>query len=201
MFNDDGDDLDIEVDGDDDIEGDIEGDENIETGEYINDLDDGCLDDDDEDDGITNGEIGDIEVDDEDGENNEEINARSFIMKEYKQQQTENMLNNANSIVTIKITPDDERITSDQISINELSNVLSIRANLIAKTATFFVDAMGKTNPIDIAHDEIYQKKCPLKIRRVTKIDVDGEITVEDWSVNELTIPSIPSKKYDITIG
>ena len=68
----------------------------------------------------------------------------------------------------------------------EYTEVTSIRADQIAHGGMVFVERDGEDDPIKLAEKEIAEKQCPLKIRR----RLNNEL-FEDWSVNELGIPSM----------
>lgn len=78
------------------------------------------------------------------------------------------------------------RRTSEQMSRNEYTRVLSERAQQIENGSPIFVELNSKKNyyPKQIAEMEIKQKKCPLNIYRI----YDGNLK-EVWSVNEMILP------------
>lgn len=84
--------------------------------------------------------------------------------------------------VEVKIIPDDERYTSDFMTLYEFTSVLGIRTQQISKDGQSYIESNDMT-PKETAIKELYEKKCPLKIRRVV-----GD-RVEIWGCNELTIP------------
>lgn len=79
----------------------------------------------------------------------------------------------------------DERITSDILSLPELTEVIGTRITHIANGAPIYVEVGDLTDEREIAMKEIMEKKCPLKIRRRV-----GD-TFEERSVNEMSIPNV----------
>lgn len=94
----------------------------------------------------------------------------------------------------VHIVPDDQRITSNILQLPELVAVLNNRAKSIAETNVYFVDIIDKIykSPIEIAIDELYSRKCPLKLRRTVGYS-KNYIMVEEWDINELVLPMRPS--------
>ena len=85
--------------------------------------------------------------------------------------------------VNIRI-PDDNRITSEKMTMAEYTRVISERAQQIQNGSPIFIDIKDETEPIKIAELEIRNKRSPMKIiRHLTKN------IVEHWTVNELAPP------------
>jgi DNA-directed RNA polymerase I, II, and III subunit RPABC2 len=84
----------------------------------------------------------------------------------------------------IKIVAKENRRTSSTMSLYEYTEIISHRAEQIKKAGIIFIQLKNESDPIEIAKEEIKQKKCPLSIRRLYNSTI-GEI----WEVNELTIP------------
>lgn len=82
-----------------------------------------------------------------------------------------------------KIVPDDERITSEIMTLAEYTRVLSERAQQISDGSPIFVDIGDESDPIKIAEMEIKQRRCPIEIRRHITKDI-----VEVWKVNEMIV-------------
>ena len=92
--------------------------------------------------------------------------------------------------------PDDERITTNILSLFEMTKIVGLRAQQIANGNTdnpvIFVDAEDIINSASIekekemAEKEILEKRCPYKIRRTYQ---QGNITYfEEFDVNEMII-------------
>lgn len=82
----------------------------------------------------------------------------------------------------------DNRKTSDIMSIFEYTELVSISASRIQKGGNPYIDLestqINIEDPIEIAKEEIRQKKCPLKIIRHLTPHL-----AEVWHANELAIP------------
>lgn len=82
------------------------------------------------------------------------------------------------------ITPADQRITSDIMSLAEYTRAVSERAKAIENGSVIFVDVEDESDPIKIAEMEILQKKSPLNIHREI-----NKYIIETWQINELCLP------------
>lgn len=92
--------------------------------------------------------------------------------------------------LTIKIVPEEEKITSEVISFPEMTEAIGIRASAIENGSKIFVDYGGLDNPIDIANKEFFERKNPLILRRsVYKNEKLNEEIVEEWKIREMTFP------------
>ena len=96
-----------------------------------------------------------------------------------------NVLNKNDSALVI-VVPNDERKCSDILSIFEISNIISTRAQQISNGSPIFVVSKS-INPIDIAKQELMENKCPLNLSRTVKKSSSGNITIEIWNPNEMT--------------
>ena len=67
----------------------------------------------------------------------------------------------------------------------EKARILGLRATQINMGSPVFINTNGETDSLRIALMELRQRKIPFKIRRPLP---DG--THEDWSVNDLIVPS-----------
>jgi DNA-directed RNA polymerase I, II, and III subunit RPABC2 len=76
-------------------------------------------------------------------------------------------------------------ITDDRISHYEYTRVISERAKQIEDGSPIFVNIREGTNPIQIAIQEVREKKCPLSVRREIGLNY-----VEIYKVNDMTIAS-----------
>lgn len=81
------------------------------------------------------------------------------------------------------VVPDNQRVTSEIMSIYEFSEVIGIRTTQISEGNTVFTDVKNITDHREMALKELFDRKCPLKIRR--KIGNRVEI----WSCNEMSVP------------
>jgi DNA-directed RNA polymerase subunit K/omega len=84
------------------------------------------------------------------------------------------------------LIPKDKRTCSDYINQQELTAVIAMRGEQIAKSGVSYIES-DSVDPIQRAKLEILQRRCPIIIRR--RVDIAG--IYEDWDVNELHIPPI----------
>lgn len=89
------------------------------------------------------------------------------------------------SIDDVYIVHGDTRITSSIISLEEITRVIGTRATQIDNGAEPYVDHTDLKNTISMALKEVYERKCPLSIRREL-----NATTVEEWAVNEMELPN-----------
>jgi DNA-directed RNA polymerase I, II, and III subunit RPABC2 len=78
-------------------------------------------------------------------------------------------------IQEILIVKDENRMTSDRISLYEYTETVGARAEAISRFNNCMVDITGLTDPIKMAEREFRMRKCPLLIQREigTKV-IDG---------------------------
>jgi DNA-directed RNA polymerase I, II, and III subunit RPABC2 len=85
----------------------------------------------------------------------------------------------------IKIVPSDMRQTSNVMMEYEYSDTIGIRATQIENGAPVYTDIGELTNPLEIAAKEMFDRRCPLFIKRY--ID---ETTAEHWNCREMAFPA-----------
>ena len=90
--------------------------------------------------------------------------------------------------LTTYIIPDEQRITSQFLTLEELTEAIGIRATQIEKGAPVFTDVTGYDDPIEMARKELLDGKSPLKLIREMK-QRETERWVEVWKVNDLAVP------------
>jgi DNA-directed RNA polymerase subunit K/omega len=96
-----------------------------------------------------------------------------------------------NQVTTTAIyVPDDERETSNVLSVTELAGVIAIRAAQISKDGQYYVDLEGEYKPEAIARKEVYERRCLLKVSRLVG-QTSKTSTYELWDVNEMILPNI----------
>lgn len=86
------------------------------------------------------------------------------------------------------IIPDEQRITSQILTLEEFTEAVGIRATQIERGAPVFTDVSGYSDPIQMAKKEIFDGRCPLKLVREMK-QQENSRWVEVWKINEMTIP------------
>ena len=86
------------------------------------------------------------------------------------------------------IIPDEERMSSNYLTLEEETEARGIRVTQIEGGAPVFTDVEGFTDPIEMARKELLDKKSPLILIREMRRDKTGRY-VELWKVNEMTLP------------
>jgi DNA-directed RNA polymerase subunit K/omega len=86
------------------------------------------------------------------------------------------------------IIPDDERISSHIMTLDEMTEAVGSRASEIEKGSPVFTDVEGFTCPIKQAKKELLDRRSPYKLMRIMRQDKEGKY-VEFWDVNEMTLP------------
>lgn len=93
----------------------------------------------------------------------------------------------------LTVVKGNKRITQSRMCLEEITKVIGIRATEIDQGAPAYVDITNIKNTIHMALLEVYQRKCPLSIRRHLSLNV-----VEEWSVNEMELPLGYKKNHPI---
>jgi DNA-directed RNA polymerase subunit K/omega len=96
----------------------------------------------------------------------------------------ENDLDNDSKIQYIVNSED--RITSNIITIYEITELIGIRSTQISQGSPIFTDVKNLTNPIEMAKKEILDNKCPLYIKRHIGLD-----KYELWDPNTMIKPKM----------
>lgn len=110
---------------------------------------------------------------------------RSIIIKKNKEiRAARDAKNKSSNIINNIIVPQDERSTSDMMSIFEFSNIIATRATEISKNGIVFT-SFKSHDPIVLAKEELKEGRCPYIVRRVVGRFKNQEI-IEEWSANEL---------------
>jgi DNA-directed RNA polymerase I, II, and III subunit RPABC2 len=84
------------------------------------------------------------------------------------------------------IIKSDDKITSNILTIYEMTELIGIRATQISQGAPVFVDIEYISDPIEMAKKEIINNKCPLYIKRYIGLD-----RYELWDPNIMIKPKI----------
>jgi DNA-directed RNA polymerase I, II, and III subunit RPABC2 len=129
----------------------------------------------------------DEEEDEEPGEDDEDMSEyfESSIIPAYDEKDTKSFLSTIEEITnqTTKY-----RRTLAILSKYEKAKIIGIRAQQIAMGSTIYLDnTHSYTNPLDVAKEELRQKRTPLIVRR-NIIGRKGP-THEDWRIEELIDP------------
>lgn len=105
----------------------------------------------------------------------------------------------SNKPVTIRIVPDEERVTDNRLHKSEAALIIAKRAAQIATHAKHFArNAQGLHDPVAIAYQELYERRCPLKLHRRIRTDPNGDEVVESWSPRKMALPPLQlPRSYD----
>ena len=146
--------------------------------DYINDND--PEDPEDPDDVDDNYDVYDLNYDDEeDGDNLDDSNYHEDNIH-----YTDNDLDNDSKIQYI--VNSEERITSNIITIYEITELIGVRSTQISQGSPIFTEVKNITNPIEMAKKEILDNKCPLYIKRHIGLD-----KYELWDPNTMIKPKM----------
>lgn len=89
------------------------------------------------------------------------------------------------------VVPPEERLTSNAMTLAEAARAIAIRAQQIATYPNVYTDIGGLTDPKDIAQKELLDRRSPLCLRRAVGRTPANETIVEEWSVREMSYPSL----------
>ncbi|QRY19096.1 hypothetical protein [African swine fever virus] len=86
------------------------------------------------------------------------------------------------------VIPDNERITSNVLTTFEATRLVAVRAQQLAINGSTMLKKKY-SSPIDIAKQELFNRKIPLLVMRCIKVTPDGQKIVEIWNPREMGIP------------
>ncbi|AXZ95844.1 C147L [African swine fever virus] len=89
---------------------------------------------------------------------------------------------------TLVIIPDNERITSNVLTTFEATRLVAVRAQQLAINGSTMLKKKY-SSPIDIAKQELFNRKIPLLVMRCIKVTPEGQKIVEIWNPREMGIP------------
>ncbi|CAN10417.1 RNA polymerase subunit 6 [African swine fever virus OURT 88/3] len=89
---------------------------------------------------------------------------------------------------TLVIIPDNERITSNVLTTSEATRLVAVRAQQLAINGSTMLKKKY-SSPIDIAKQELFNRKIPLLVMRCIKVTPEGQKIVEIWNPREMGIP------------
>jgi hypothetical protein len=118
----------------------------------------------------------------------EDVMNRQSTLKQVNQGQTRH---SQPSIKSITVS-DSERRTTEVLQPNELALVIAHRAEQISRDGIYYIK-QKYIKPERIAYEEIQQRMCPLKIRRLVGVSKNGNHYYEEYSVNQMILPSVGS--------
>lgn len=87
------------------------------------------------------------------------------------------------------LVPPEERRTSNVLTKTEMAFVISMRARQIETSGTTFVEIGDLNDPGKIAAKELYERRCPLLLRRIVGHSANGDPIVEQWDIKTMTYP------------
>lgn len=134
----------------------------------------------------------DFVVDEEPEENEEpeEIEGEEENVDEQPIPNVEVVDETSSHVAEIIIVKKENRCTSEVLSKYEITEIISVRAEQIARNNNPLVDVSDLTNPIDMAQREFMARRTPLIVRRYVGMrEVDGKMMkhYEDWNVREMS--------------
>jgi hypothetical protein len=91
------------------------------------------------------------------------------------------------------VVASENRRTSNRMTLAEFTQACATRATIIAKSATVYVGVeagIEYTDAISLAEREIREHKSPLVCIREVGFTSKGERIVEQWKVNEMSLPA-----------
>jgi DNA-directed RNA polymerase subunit K/omega len=108
-----------------------------------------------------------------------------------ERQKADPILRKSNKAHYVQIVPPQERVTDNRLHKSEAARVIAMRAQQIAKFGTCFTEGGGLHDAVALAFKELYDRRCPLVLRRVVGRGADGAQIVEEWNVREMTLPPL----------
>jgi DNA-directed RNA polymerase subunit K/omega len=97
-----------------------------------------------------------------------------------------------------RILKGDDRGTTERLSTYEAGRVIGDRASHLDNGATAYIDTKNYTSSIEIAYDELIQRKLPMAILRHVGQGEDNVLEVEKWKLKEMTLCSLPPREWFI---
>jgi DNA-directed RNA polymerase subunit K/omega len=134
-------------------------------------------------------EIEDPDLNDETYEDEDDLEYEGDDNIEYKKNMNkanfiDNELDNDSKIQYI--IKNDDKITSNILTIYEITELIGIRATQIANGAPLFIDIDYLDDPIEMAKKEIINNRCPLYVKRYIGLD-----KYELWDPNIMVKPKL----------
>lgn len=99
---------------------------------------------------------------------------------------------------TVHLVPPEEHLTSDYLTVYEISNVLAVRATQIAQHGTVFLppgESRRSNDPVELAVQELKAGMNPLEVRRVRSHGPEEYVEVR--KVRDLLVPPTAPGVYD----
>lgn len=134
-----------------------------------------------------------VEVDSEDEEEGEDNAEPVEATEPPPRARLDGVIKASNRPIRTIIVPAHERITDNRLHKSEAADIIAMRAQQIAASAMSFEDTSrdpARESYIK-AYKELYQRRCPLILRRQIGWGSEGEKIIEEWNVREMTLPLI----------
>lgn len=96
----------------------------------------------------------------------------------------------------IIVIPNDERRTSSEIQLAEMTEAVGIRASQIENNSPIYTNIGDISNPIDIAWKEFIDRENPLIIQRPIS-ETSTHIYVEQWEVRKMGFSNIDTSRFE----
>lgn len=131
-----------------------------------------------------------------DAENREEMDEIRDLMSKQSSLKSagQSRIKKMPQTIKISIVPKSECRTSDILYPNEMALILAHRAEQIASTGVYYCD-QSFNKPERIAYEEMMQKRCPLKIRRLVGYYKNEIAYYEEFNVNQMILPNVGTSK------
>ena len=101
------------------------------------------------------------------------------------------LLRAAGQARAVRVVPVAERMTDGRLHSSEAAYVLAMRAEQIAKHGSHFASPGPETDPVALAYRELFERRCPFLLRREVGTGAAGELLVEEWDINLMTLPAL----------
>lgn len=95
------------------------------------------------------------------------------------------------TIRMVKVVADEDRVTSNQMTKEEVTRAIALRAQQITQSPNAYTNIDGLSRAEDIAQKELYDHRSPLVLTRVVGKTSTGQRIVEKWKVREMSLPPL----------
>lgn len=89
------------------------------------------------------------------------------------------------------VVPDDERLSSNVMTLAEVTRAIALRAQQIATNPYIYTDAGDLDDAVSIARKELFDRRSPLVLERRMGRTPAGESIIEMWAVREMSYPPL----------
>ena len=129
-------------------------------------------------------------------EENVESNVEKYDESEESTNENKKYLFDKEYVTEERIVPDNQRRTSDILTLYEITEAIGIRAKQISKNTVIYTNVDGITDPIEMAEKEFFDRKSPLKLKRQIGVRVDHENKkiikfIEIFNIREMGIKDL----------